>query len=96
MSEQTWKVLKWFGVVCFSFSTIIMLNPQVAATSITPWVLFVIGNIIWVWSSFKRDWALFGLCAFYLMWDILLTISRIVPHFFDSVQFIIDLMGKIP
>jgi hypothetical protein len=92
MTETIWKVLKWFGVFCFSLSTLIMLNPHVAATSITPWALFIVGNIIWVCWAYKKDWALFGLSSFYLTWDIMLFASRYMPHLFDSVQPIIKMM----
>jgi hypothetical protein len=96
MSEHIWKVLKWFGVFCFSLSTIIMLNPNVAATHVAPWALFIVGNIIWVSWAYKRDWALFGLSFFYLAWDIMLFASRFFPHLFDTAQPIIKLMEMFP
>jgi hypothetical protein len=92
MPETVWKVLKWFGVACFSLSTIIMLNPHVAATSVSPWALFIVGNVIWASWAFNRDWALFGLSAFYFTWDVMIFASRYIPHLFDFAQPIIKMM----
>lgn len=93
MSEQVWKVLKWVGVTCFIFSTVILLNPIVASKSITPWVAFVFGNMIWIpWAIKEKDWPLFGLCFFYFSWDTMIAISRFVPSLFDHVQPIIKMM----
>ena len=95
-SVQVWNTLKWFGVVCFSVATMIMLNPNVAATSITPWALYLTGNIIWLVSSFRSDWALFGLSSFYFTWDIMLVISRYYPDFFNFAQPIINSLEVLP
>ena len=73
-----------------------MLNTDVAATHVSPWALFIVGNVIWASWAFKKDWALFGLSSFYLTWDIMLFMSRYIPHMFDHVQSIIKLMEIFP
>jgi hypothetical protein len=95
-SQKTWRVLEWFGVACFSFSTLIMLNKHVAAFAVTPWILFIVGNIIWIGSTFRRDYPMFSLCLFYFTLDCLITISRYYPHFFDLIQPILTLLDTLP
>ena len=46
-----WEIAKWVAAILFLLATFIMYSPQLAATSIAPWVCYLIGNIIWTVDS---------------------------------------------
>jgi hypothetical protein len=73
-----------------------MLNPHVASESLTPWILYLIGNSAWLVHSYGRDWPLFWLSCFYFLWDALILASRYSPNLFDFALPIINSLGVIP
>ena len=70
--------MKWSVNLCFILATITMISPAVAARSIWPWTLFLIGNGIWLADSLvlgQYPW-FFASIAFSL-YDVLLIYSRV-------------------
>jgi len=85
----------WLGTSCFIIATIMMTSPIVASTSITPWVLYGIGNSIWFIDSVRvanYPWACTS--AFFTLWDILIIISRI--HQLTFMDSLIPFLHLIP
>lgn len=58
-----WEIAKWAAAFLFLLATFIMYSPHLAATSITPWVCYLVGNIIWVADSVhsnNKPWIALG------------------------------------
>lgn len=71
--------LKWCVNLSFILATIIMISPMVAAQSIYPWVLFLIGNIILIVDSFvHRLYPWFWASVVFIVYDVLLIYSRLM------------------
>ena len=70
-------VMKWFVSACFFVATIIMISPIIASQSPIPWILFLIGNIMWMIDSAlhnQRPW--FWASVVFSAYDVLLIYSR--------------------
>lgn len=73
-----WEIAKSIGGSLFLVSTLILFSPILAATSTVPWILFLIGNIIWVIDNHRlknTPWYIVGLI--FCVLDILLIYARI-------------------
>lgn len=69
---------KWLANVCFVVGTLIMVSPQIAAESLAPWILYLIGNCVWFADvTIKRDKAWMALSAFFALWDVVIIAARI-------------------
>jgi len=72
------EILKWVAVGLFILATIAMYNQNIAAKSKIPWILFIIGNIIWLVDSFithNYQWVV--LSVIYMLLDGGILIQRI-------------------
>lgn len=70
--------LKWFVSSCFLVATIVMISPVVAAESPFPWLLFLIGNIVWmIDSALHKQYPWFWASIIFSVYDVLLVYSRI-------------------
>jgi len=71
--------LKWGVNLCFVLATVIMISPAVAAHSIYPWVLFLIGNVILIVDSFVHKlYPWFWTSVVFIVYDVLLIYSRLM------------------
>ena len=67
----------WLANTIAVLASVTMLSPLAASTAVTPWVLFLIMNLIFVWDAFaSKHWSWLALCCFCASWDILLILSR--------------------
>jgi hypothetical protein len=77
--SEYWEMIKWFANGLFIGSTIIMISPAVASQSIVPWVMYLLANTVWfvdsAWTS-NKPW--FWMAAFFIVWDVVLIVSRLV------------------
>lgn len=76
-SSRHWEPLKWLANGLFIGSTIIMISPSIASTSVLPWVFYLVANLIWFTDSAhtkNKPW--FWMAGFFIMWDIVLILSR--------------------
>ena len=90
-----WEVIKWLGNVCYVLSTITMLNPTTASTAVTPWMLFFIGNLIWMLDSwYERNWPWVSLALFFMAWDVVIILTRLYNVTF--LQPIVNFFNFIP
>jgi hypothetical protein len=98
VSDTIWNVLKWVAVLLLMFATTILLSPHVAATAITPWAIYIVGNVIWMTYAYRqRDWALISTCAYYFAIDTVIVYSRMFdPHLLASLQTVLSVLDKLP
>lgn len=69
--------LKWLASIFYVFATIILISPDVAAQSVVPFSLYLMGNIIWaVDSFFHKQYPWFWTGVFFVLYDALLVYSR--------------------
>lgn len=69
--------IKWLATMCYIFGTVILISPDVAAKSLTPFVVFFIGNTVWTIDSYvqcNREWFWAG--VFFMVYDSILIYSR--------------------
>lgn len=79
MSEKTWEGLKWCSNVCYIIGTILLLSPVIAATAITPWCMFLLGNsVLFVNFINQRNWPFVCLSIFFFVWDTITITSRLI------------------
>lgn len=72
-----WSIFKWISTTCFIFATISMLSPIVAAQSVFPWILYLVGNVIWLLDSINiKNWPWIYVSLFFVCWNVLLILSR--------------------
>jgi len=67
----------WMANGCFILATILFLSPAIAAHSMAPWILYIVGNSVWLldsWFAKKVAWII--MASFFMCWDIVLIISR--------------------
>lgn len=48
-----WESIKWFAAACFIAAVVLLFSPKIAATAITPWILYIIGNGIWAIDAYR-------------------------------------------
>lgn len=67
--------IKYFAAVCFLGATLMMFSPHIAAYSVIPWTLFLTGNVILGYDSYKvknKPWlimsVIFCLLDIFLIW----------------------------
>lgn len=78
INKTSWEHIKWLANVCFIVSTMLMLSPSIASTSLTPWILYLLGNTIWGVDSYvNRNKPWLFLASFFCVWDILVIFARI-------------------
>ena len=76
--QKCFEILKYFAACCFIAATLVMFSPHIAGYSILPWVLFLTGNFIWGYDSYKsknRPW--FILSIVFCMLDVFLVWARL-------------------
>lgn len=72
-------VLKWIASASQILATILLVSPKIAALSIIPWTLYIVGAIIWIMdSSITKNKQLAWLSIFFLCWDSLTILTRII------------------
>lgn len=78
MTNKIWEALKWISNLCYMFGTILLLSPAIAAHAITPWCIFIVGNIV-LFINFihQRNLPFICLSIFFFMWDGLIITSRL-------------------
>ena len=78
MSTHLSETLKWFSNICYMFGTILLLSPKIAATAITPWCIFILGNTV-LFANFinQRSWPFICLSIFFFIWDGIIIMSRL-------------------
>lgn len=98
MTRTHWEVIKWIGNICLLLSTITMISPHVASTAITPWALFLTGNLIWLADSIHiKSWPWICIAAFLAVWDTIIIISRLTGvQFFAILDKIIPMLDTLP
>lgn len=98
MTQTHWEILKWVGNVALLLATLTMISPHIAATAITPWALFLMGNLIWLADSIHiRSWPWVYIAAFLATWDTLIIISRLTgTEFFSILEPIITIINVLP
>jgi len=73
-----WEKVKWIINAFYIAATLVMINPELASKSIVPWVLFLIGNIIWMIDSVMlKNIPWIWMAGFFVVWDTILILSRI-------------------
>lgn len=98
-ASRVYNILhKWVANGVAIFALIALLSPKVAATSVTPWVGFLLMNLIYMFDGFRnRNWGWFSLCTFGAFWDILLIISRTTQlNVFWIFEPLVALLEKLP
>lgn len=73
------EYIKTIAGICFIFSTIILISPEIAAKSIYPFLFFAIGNMFWVIDAYYHrqiPWVFTAL--FFVVYDLILVYSRAV------------------
>lgn len=98
MTQTHWEIIKWTGNVALLLATFTMISPQVASTAVTPWALFLLGNLIWLADSIHvRSWPWVYIAAFLAMWDMLIIISRLTStQFFSILDPMITILNTLP
>ncbi|PPD54350.1 MAG: hypothetical protein CTY12_03400 [Methylotenera sp.] len=86
MSNSKWEILKWLSNLCYVFGTVLLLSPKIAATAITPWCVFILGNTVLFVNFIKqRNWPFVCLSIFFFGWDIITIISRLTGFEYFSI-----------
>ncbi len=71
--------MKWIGTISQVIATIILISPTIAATSTAPWILYIIGAVIWLIDGLiHKNKQLVWLSIFFILWDTLTILSRIL------------------
>lgn len=94
MSSKIWEMTKWFSTMCYVFGTMLLLSPVIAATAITPWIIFIIGNTI-QFTNFihQRNIPFMCLSIFFYIWDSLIIVQRLTSNeIFSIITPLITLM----
>jgi hypothetical protein len=92
-----WEFAKWLGAGFFLIATVVLFSPKIAATSTIPWIMFFLGNILWVADMVRSKnvpWAVIGVVFAGL--DLLLIYARITA--FDIMPYlqpILDMAEKL-
>lgn len=78
MSNKIWEVLKWCSNLCYIIGTVLLISPYIASHSITPWCIFITGNIV-LFINFicQRNIPFICLSIFFFVWDGLIIMSRL-------------------
>lgn len=98
ITRSRWEAVKWLGNICLLFGTLVMISPVVASTAITPWVLFLLGNLIWLADSiYIRSWPWVYIAGFLATWDTLIIVSRLTgTQFFSILDSLITTLSVLP
>lgn len=98
MTHSQWETLKWIGNICLLLSTVMMISPHVASSSITPWALFMIGNVIWLADSMHiKSWPWIWIALFLASWDAIIIISRLTGvQLFGILDILTPILNTIP
>lgn len=92
------EILNWFSTSLFVIGTISLISPHVAAVAISPWIAFLIGNIIWLVDAYcnnNKPWI--AVSSFFIAWDILLIAARIYGmDVFSFLHPIITILETLP
>jgi len=72
-----------------------MLSSHIAATSTFPWILYLIGNLIWGYDSYRlKNIPWVYMAGFFVLWDALLIYSRLakieVLEYLQPITIIIE------
>jgi len=79
LRAQAYEAMKWFAAACMMTGTICMFNPTLAATSIWPWIAYVVGNGIWgvdAYLSKNIPWAVVS--VLFVLLDALIFVERLI------------------
>jgi hypothetical protein len=90
--------MKWLANACFAAATISLLSPHVAATSLFPWVTYLIGNGVWTIDSLRtKNWPWVWMAGFFSVWDILLIVTRLFGvQVFSILDPLVKLLEMLP
>lgn len=98
LTDTHWEVIKWTGNVSLLLGTIAMISPTVAAVAVTPWILYLIGNLTWLADSIhthNKPWIY--IASFLAFWDVLVIISRVTGFYiFQVFDPIVHLLNNLP
>ncbi len=92
------KYHAWVANALTLFALVALLSPKVASQSISPWVAFLVMNVIYLIDGLKsRKWGWVYLCAFGASWDVLLIVSRLTQlDVFGPLQPLIVFLENLP
>ena len=92
------EVFNWFSTFLFALGTLALLSPHVASVAITPWVVFLTGNVIMLVDSIhRRNTPWVWLSTFFIVWDILLIASRMCSmDVFSFLAPFVSVLDKLP
>lgn len=86
MSNKIWELMKWISAICYVCGTVLLLSPKIAATAITPWSIFLIGNTVQFINFLKqRNTAFICLSIFFFCWDAITITSRLTGIEYFSI-----------
>lgn len=92
-----WETAKWVAAFCFMAAVMLFFSPRLAATSTIPWILYLIGNIIWVADSYRArniPWTAIG--VIFSLLDALMIVARIVGfEVLDYISPVVSFMEKL-
>ena len=92
-----WHLIQWISTAGFIIATIIMISPLVASTAITPWVIYLISNFVWLIDSIIRNNRPYAtLSLFFCVWDVLLILSRMGYNILEYAQPLVILLERLP
>ena len=79
---------------CFLLATIIMISPNIAATSPVPWLLFLFGNILWMLDAYvHKQFTWFWASVVFSIYDTLIVYSRITN--IDTIEWVKPFVYKM-
>lgn len=81
LKRKAFEGLKYFGALCMLAGTTCMFDTQLAAVSILPWVVFLIGNAVWAVDSYfgkNKPWLIISIV--FVVLDVLLVLVRSGVH----------------
>lgn len=74
-----------------------MISPVVASTAITPWVIYLLSNAVWLIDSIiRKNPPYVALSLFFCIWDILLIASRRGVDVLEFMQPFTILLERLP
>lgn len=92
------ETLKWVATACFITATISLLSPTIAAESLFPWIVYLLGNLVWGYDSYRtnnKQWV--WVAVFFCIWDALIIVARmtgfeILTHLTPYIQVLENLI----
>jgi len=72
--------IKWIANAGYLAATLLMVNPQIAAHSVWPWIIYLVANTVWCADSvYSKNTPYIWMSSFFIVWDAVLIFSRVFP-----------------